>query len=466
MAIDFENVQGFVLRGYNYPYSRHLLLRFPDGDAGRSFLAWAKGRVTHGATWPKGVKPEPLLNIGLTFEGLKAVGLADVLAAVNSNLVVDPSPTWPRRNPFPDEFVSAPSPRSLGDLLPPDDPANWWNGRFGTEAIHASLHLYTQSDAKLDAVVAEARREAASSGVVELVSNADGTPLGGKAVTGGKVHFGYVDGIAQPDVDWSAMPPIPPKVDLRNFLLGYATKELPSSPNQALTGELFRDCTYMAFRWMSQDVPGFEQYLDDNAHRVAPGRPREEGRELLAAKLVGRWRDGTPLVLSPDRPDPTLVNGEFMYAGDSDGTRCPFSSHIRASNPRDQELSEIARKEGVPRLLRRGSSYGPEWEPGLNDKDERGLIGIFLCASLDRQFLQILRWMNVNDFSPVFDGEVQGRQDPLFGSNSMKKSATFRIPVPGGSIEVPLPRPFVQSRGTAYFLVPSLSTLERFIHRP
>jgi hypothetical protein len=117
----------------------------------------------------------------------------------------------------------------------------------------------------------------------------------------------------------------------------------------------------------------------------------------------------------------------------------------------------------MPRLLRRGTSYGPEWVPGRNDAEERGLIGLFLCASLDRQFLQVLRWMNTNDFSPVFDREVLGRQDPLFGSDAMRKSPTFRIPSPGDDVEVPLPRPIVRSRGTVYLLLPSLSTLDRLL---
>ena len=73
--------------------------------------------------------------------------------------------------------------------------------------------------------------------------------------------------------------------------------------------------------------------------------------------------------------------------------------------------------------------------------------------------------MNANTFSPVFDGEALGRQDPLFGSDSMRKSPTFRVPVPGGGVEVSLPRPFVRSRGTAHLLLPSLSTLDRLIHQ-
>lgn len=470
MVVDRENVQGLILRGYNYPFSRHLLFKFPDAASGRSFLSWVRPQVTHGATWPEGVKPEPLVNLGLTFAGLVTVALGDLLAGVDANLVVTKHNVYPVRNPFPPEFIDSPDPGSLGDLGAEDGPASWWNGRFATEEIHASVHLYTQSEAAMDAAVAGARGAALAAGVVELVPNHDGTPLGGAALTNGRVHFGYVDGVGQPDVDWDAIPSARGKVDLRHFLLGYnsasipPSASIPSSPRWDDTHDLFRDCCYMGLRWLSQDVPGFERYLDDNAPRIAPNRPAAEAREWLAAKLVGRWRDGTPLALSPEHRDPALAErNDFSYSADVLGTRCPFSAHIRVANPRDQPLGPPADSGDVPRLLRRGSSYGPEWVEGQNDAEERGLIGLFLCASLDRQFLQILRWMNTNDFSRVFDHEVPGRQDPLFGSDAMTRSKTFRIPDPGGDIEVPLPRPFVKSRGTAYLLLPSLSTLDKLI---
>ncbi|MDB5040463.1 MAG: hypothetical protein JWN27_1189 [Candidatus Eremiobacteraeota bacterium] len=44
-----------------------------------------------------------------------------------------------------------------------------------------------------------------------------------------------------------------------------------------------------------QDVGAFEAYLAQN--------PRPE---LLAAKLCGRWRDRTPIVVSPDGEDSSL----------------------------------------------------------------------------------------------------------------------------------------------------------------
>lgn len=116
---------------------------------------------------------------------------------------------------------------------------------------------------------------------------------------------------------------------------------------------------------------------------------------------------------------------------------------------------------GVPPLLRRGLSYGPEWVPGTND-DDRGLLGLFLCSSLERQFQQITRWMNVNDFSPVFDGTMPTPVDPL-SSGDRVPGQQFLIPTPAGPVSIPLPRSFVRSRGTAYFLIPGVTTLQRMM---
>ncbi len=46
-----------------------------------------------------------------------------------------------------------------------------------------------------------------------------------------------------------------------------------------------------------------------------------EEQELIAAKLMGRWRSGAPLVLAPEKDDPELGadmqrNNDFNYQGD------------------------------------------------------------------------------------------------------------------------------------------------------
>ena len=61
----------------------------------------------------------------------------------------------------------------------------------------------------------------------------------------------------------------------------------------------------------------------------------------MAAKLMGRWRSGAPLVLAPKADDPALGadrqrNNAFNYgAMDPQGYACPVGAHVRRMNPRD-----------------------------------------------------------------------------------------------------------------------------------
>ncbi len=468
MAIDRDDIQGLILQGYGYPLARLMLLRFPDEVRGKAFLRAVRPRLTPGTRWGPNTKPEPLFNLALSYNGLKSLGLQAVLRAINPNLVLDDAPTFPQTNPFPDEFRSPPGASALGDLSAQDNPSTWWNGK-GQAAIfpdlHAMVQIYAQRAEVLDATVAEARAQGRNLGVEEIFTGPDGQPLGGAALEDQRVHFGYRDGIAQPDVDWENENPAQGKVDRRHFLLGDPTSDIPSSPTPDRTGDLFRNACYMAFRWVSQDVPAFERFLTENAARIAPDLPVANARELLAAKLVGRWRSGAPLLLAPEHDDSSLAQrDDFMYRdADPDGLRCPFSAHIRVTNPRDQPLAPSVVR-GVPRVIRRGMPYGPKWEPGVNDDADRGLLGMFLCASLLRQFELLVRWMNRNDFSPVFSGVLPTPHDPLFGSPPPDApSSSFRIPTRSGPVDVPLPRTFTRSRGTAYFLLPSLRLLDRLL---
>jgi Dyp-type peroxidase family len=395
---------------------------------------------------------------------LQVIGLQALLQTIDPKLVLGDSLF---DNPFPVEFREPPSPGTLGDLSDQDKPETWWNGK-GSDAIyprlHAGLFVYAKTVAVLDTTVADILAKAHDLGVEQLVTGVDGHPLGGPVLSGRRVHFNYVDGIGQPDVDWDNDTPVVGKVNRRYFLLGDPTDAIPSKPSPARTGTLFQNSGYAAFRWLSQDVPGFEQFLTESAPKLAPSLPLAEAREFLAAKLIGRWRSGAPLAVAPDHDDTSVADvNEFGYqAHDKSGMRCPFSAHIRVSNPRDESLEERV-KDGVPPLLRRGASYGPDWIPGTNDDADRGLLGLFLCASLDRQFQQVTRWMNANDFSPVFNGTIPTPVDPLSTVVGRVPGQQFLIPTPAGLVSIPLDRSFVRSRGTAYFLLPGITTLNRII---
>jgi len=468
MAFDWSDVQGLIIRGNNFPRSWHIFFSFPSKAAGRSFLTWIRPRLSTATAM--GSQPEPLIYLGLTYGGLRTIGAESLLQRFNPALTMSEDPL---ANPFPSEFIHGPERgpelAALGDFAAEDAPSTWWNQRFRSDDVHASLHIYARTDEVFDQVLRDVRSKAEQFGVIERNANgAEAPPLQGRALADFRqVHFGYQDGIAQPDVDWEQETAVPPRVDRRHFLLGYSGP-IPSAPRFSRTGDLFRNSCYLAFRWMSQDVPAFEGFLTQSVPKVAAALPAApDPRELLAAKLMGRWRSGAPLVLAPLRDDPSLgKRDDFGFrTGDAGGTACPFSSHIRASNPRDQPLAEIVNPE-VPRLIRRGMTYGAPWRPGENDGEDRGLFGMFLCASLERQFQQIMRWMNRHDFSDVFAGHSPIRQDPLFGARGTSPARPpFRIAISSDQfLDLPLPdKAFIRSRGTVYLLLPGLATLDRLL---
>src|ERR671929_1597850 len=130
--------------------------------------------------------------------------------------------------------------------------------------------------------------------------------------------------MGHPAGEGSATPPTTPgdpPLKAGEIILGYPdeTGELPPMPQPDVLG---RNGTYVVFRKLRTRVAAYRQYLRARAKSRA-----EE--ELLAAKFVGRWPSGAPLVLAPDRDDPDLGadphrNNAFLYAAeDPRGLRCP-----------------------------------------------------------------------------------------------------------------------------------------------
>jgi deferrochelatase/peroxidase EfeB len=243
--------------------------------------------------------------------------------------------------------------------------------------------------------------------------------------------------------------------------------------------ELGHNGTFNAFRVLKQDVAGFEKYLDRAAsdllkdprvdELLPPGDEEKIGkglsrraalREIVAANLCGRWRDGTPLALSADAPDPNADLTDFDYVGVGDA-RCPHGAHIRRCNPRGgQIVQRIANNSR--RLIRRGVPYGPPYDPAKpfeRDEPERGLLGNFIGASLGAQFEAMsCDWLNLG----LQDPRITGSNDPISGANDPDTS-WFDLPLKaGGAIRLRGLPEFVSTRGGAYTFLPSLSAI-RFL---
>jgi deferrochelatase/peroxidase EfeB len=300
----------------------------------------------------------------------------------------------------------------------------------------------------------------------------------GFCFNGNYVHFDYRDNISQPRFvgvhDPEDYPDKQPLAPLGTVLLGYPTNfeglvfRVPTPEPLGLNG------SFNAFRVLAQDVAGFEAYLDTAATELLkhphvdellpPGAEAEIGdglsrhaamREVVAANMCGRWRNGVPLARSPDTPNLSdeVHRNDFDYVGDS---RCPYGAHIRRCNPRGGQIVQRVANYSR-RLVRRGTPYGPAYDPAKPDSEERGLLGSFLGANLGAQFeAMACDWLNLG----LQDPRVTGSNDPLLGANEAETS-WFDIPLKSGAtIRMRgLPR-FVWTRGGAYTFLPSIPAIK------
>jgi deferrochelatase/peroxidase EfeB len=462
---DLADLQGNILRGYTkMPYVRYLILEVADRIAARRWLAASiSGRdhdvpqITTG-NWGA-AKPDTCFNIGLTYEGLRALGTP------RSSLEM-----------FPNEFIEGMTARALklGDVGS-SAPETWPSPFDEPGRIHLIATIYAGDVRQLDQV----QQRALDRNALTLLGTREGYNFADDFV-----HFGYRDNIMQPRFegihDPQRYPDGQPMAPLGTVLLGHPTNLEGLTWRVPQPTPLGHNGTFNAFRVLKQDVVGFEEYLDQAASdllthpkvdevlppgaevkicqvlSIAPPSRHGALREIVAANLCGRWRDGTPLALSADAPDPNVNRANFDYVGDS---RCPYGAHIRRCNPRGgQIVQRIANNSR--RLVRRGMPYGPSYDPTKRNRDEpepeRGLLGNFIGASLGAQFEAMsCDWLNLG----LQDPRITGSNDPITGTNDPDTS-WFDLPLKSGStIRLRGLPEFVSTRGGAYTFLPSLSAI-------
>ena len=459
--LPLDDIQGFVLRTYAMPALRVFALKVEHPSAaGRVLTALtadpsvltpvttgpppatpALPRITSAVTWT--TKPDACVNIGFTHAGLAAMGLSgDQLAS------------------FPEDFVQGPVQRAarVGDVG--DSAPEHWKGQLAGPDVHALVFVYAQSEDALNATSHALRVQFADGPAFSEVSVHDARGLPGSVA-----HFGYRDGFAQPSIEGGPPLPLPdvlPPAPAGEFLLGYKSQWNDFTYPVPQPDALGRNGSFVAFRVLAQDCDGFERFLSRAASDTGLDR------ELIAAKLVGRWRNGVPLALSPNAPDANLPEDKynsFDYAAnptlsdvvsDPRGERCPIGAHIRRMNPRN---STVAGSGGLKRrIVRRGLPFGPLYDPTTPDDGiERGLLGLFIGVSLKDQFEFLMGdWANKGLFAPG----LHGTKDPVIGDNS-SSDATFLLRMNGRTVELAGLSRFVTCRGAAYAFLPSVTGLRQ-----
>ena len=432
-ALEFDDIQGPVLLPRPLPYfGAYFIVRIDDPAQGRQMLGRLAPKVTSAATWHSAADTGSI-NVALTFQGLKALGVPQ--ASLDS---------------FSPEFQQGMAARAalLGDVGE-SAPANW-EKPFGTPDVHVLLSAVCGREGDL-----EPRIDVIRSSQDDLPGVSIIWQLQVGMLPGVRTHLGYRDGIGNPLIEGSVLPGLPgqgPAIKAGEFILGYLDEvgNLPAMPQPEVLG---RNGTYVAFRKLYSHVAEFRRYLKANAES-----PEDEA--LLQAKMVGRWPSGAPLVLAPERDDPELGadpqrNNDFgYYAEDPKGRKCPVGAHIRRNNPRDA-LKDTITAVNIHRVVRRGFVFGPMLPEGATEDDgaERGSVFAFLNANLARQFEFIKSaWQNEGNFVSLDD-----EKDPLSGPND--GTGTFTIPRrPVRRRLQGIPR-FVTTKGGEYCFLPSIRAL-------
>ena len=433
-TVELDEIQATVLRQRPEPYyGTHVMLHVEDARAGRELLRRLAPHIDSAADWWQA--GEPWIAVAITYSGLVALGLpADSLQS------------------FPEAFRVGMAARADELLDHGENDPKHWEAPFGSELVHIGVSVFSDSEETWRRTVDLARQHYEGfSGLRVLVTQDFG------AQPGDLNPLGYKDSIGQPAIEGCGVEPLPgqgPPIKAGEFILGYPGESgapLPA-PQPDVLG---RNGTFAGLRKYQSRVGAFNRFLQAQAET-------EEERELLAAKLVGRWRSGAPLTLAPTQDDPALGadprrNNDFNYAADQDGRQVPLGSHMRRMNPRDTEM-EVLADVNLHRVIRRSTTYGAPYDPnGLSEQDDKtahGLFFIFISAKAmaTLEFLQ-QEWINNGNFMSLGD-----ERDPIAGLQ--KNGETYTIPQHPVRRRIHGVETFNVLRGGEYFFLPSLSALK------
>jgi len=376
------------------------------------------------------------VNIAFTFDGLAKLGVS------NLGQIKDAS------------FKAGLAKRSpdLGDPPTGDGAvANWLVGN-GVGELDGMLIITGRDNAAVSAMLEDIDKAAGDNTWVPFFTGIGNTRPGAEH---GHEHFGYLDGVSQPAVRGRVDGAFPTKTFLNpgqntadpnqglpgadlhwpgEFVFGY--QEQDKTDVEKFVGPKdgglpwMKNGSYMVFRRLEQLVPEFHSTAASKAHDLG------QTPDIFEARMVGRFRSGSPISLKPEADDPVLgadplKNNDFDF-GDKDikGEKCPYAGHIRKAYPRNDLTLAGTGKSGkaahdaseantqTHRIMRRGIPFGIEVqaaERGANKTGHsRGLMFVCYQTSIEDQFEFIIRnWVNNANFAIPDAG-----QDPILGQAS------------------------------------------------
>lgn len=509
--IAFDEIQSLVFRGIKHGYfSACVPVRMPEGGA----CAWLKALRDGELGCPLTFGANP--GRSATFVALSPTGLSRYDAELGEH-----APGLDLRARFPAAFAFGMAAR--GKVL--RDPAGalaWADTADGTaDVADAVVLLYEPTRAALDAAIMRQREWLAAKGgavvhdaIRTMLLDRDGAVIAGKGES--HEHFGYRDGISQPVIRGGEQ--YTPAFNTRDlvaageFVLGYRNNQGFFPPSIAVpaagdAGEVLpvaaeaqsfgqadfggadeqlalrdfgRNGTFLVIRQLAQDVRGFHRFASEKAaelcnrygaERLAAVTGAEIDGEWVASKIVGRWRDGAPLIGTPRAANQFNARrpaNNFAYGRDDpQGHACPLGAHIRRTNPRDSLNPGDAQEEAITsrhRLLRRGRSYVRTVDGYLSEHSpeleaERGMMFMAIVGDIERQFEFVQQtWATLSSFHGLTD-----EPDPLIADRRQPGARGYTIPTAAGPLTIGDMETFVELRGGGYFFMPSKSAVDYLI---
>src|SRR3954452_12085124 len=436
--LELEDIQHYLLTRPSASIASYNFMTFKNGEGGRKWLEAVLDTVGTVKSVDEGSETDMRwVTVAFTFNGLRMLGVDEDSLAT-----------------FPEPFKQGMAARAqmLGDTG--DNHPDNWEDNITSPDLHAVVILFARDRDGYERSIQKHMEYIAQYPGVEILSSVhlEGVPPFDYV----HEHFGYRDRITRvaiEGIDTETTPGSFPPSKPGEFFLGYPdeTGLIPLMPQPEI---LSKNGSFLGYRKMQEHVGRFRDFLKAN------GKTEDE-QELVAAKLMGRWRkSGAPLVLCPDKDDPELGfddnrNNNFDYEKmDPKGYACPLGAHIRRMNVRDNGISRIMNRR---LMIRRGGTYGPHLpDDAPEDGANRGVAVFGGCADIARQFEFLISvWATDPEFHEL------NEKDAFIGNTD----GTFDMTIPKRPIKKKLKGlpAFTSVRGGAYFFLPGIKALKYLI---
>jgi Dyp-type peroxidase family len=510
-VLETEKIQGNIIPGFNMPHQCFIACKVPQEQAFISFLR----EIVSGITSMK----EALTYKQERFEKAKAnnmYGPESFMLPDTQNLFwlnIGIGNTFLRKfntdvETLDNSYKLGLAARSflLGDSKNVKDKGNRNNWVFGSGDKEADFILIAASDRKeeLDSNISRLLTILSNHHIKILYQET------GERLAENKEHFGFRDGVSQPAVrgyidnnktylfnrtitkgnegDNTPEYAEPGKLLVwpGQFIFGYPRQSAshfrnPVPPSGIEKNGFIKNGSFLVFRRLTQHVKEFyTETKKMHARLITTPGFENISFEDFQAKLVGRKKDGTHLLLDEENSTHEFINN-FNYKADTaaytlsdgrtvsplkadpQGAKCPMFAHIRKVNPRDLPTDQGAESNTATfRILRRGIPFGEPYDTdnplsAVNTK-ERGLLFASYQTSIQNQFeLLTNKWMN-NDTRP----ESNLGFDIIVGQNNEEDTDStrwFTYKNAGKQTKLETMQSFVTPAGGGYFFCPSIDTL-------